>query len=211
MLKSLKDVIKNSIPEDIRKFGQDQRALRSWEKQGRPSPPPHVVKESLIKEYAKKFHTGILIETGTYLGNMVYAMRKSFTRILSFELDQKLYEAARKRFAADEHIRIIHGDSGALLGDHLATIAEPCLFWLDGHYSGGITAKATLETPIKSELENILSHPVEGHVILIDDARCFTGANDYPTIQELRDFVFERKREWHFAVETDVIRIHEKQ
>jgi hypothetical protein len=211
MLKSLKDVLKNSIPEDIRKFGQDQRALRSWEKQGRPSPPPHVVKESLIRQYAKTFRTGILIETGTYLGDMVYAMRKSFTRILSFELDQKLYEAARKRFAADEHIRIIQGDSGALLGDHLSTIAQPCLFWLDGHYSGGITARATLDTPIKSELEHILSHPVKGHVILIDDARCFTGENDYPTLQELRDFVFERKQGWQFAVENDVIRIHEKQ
>ena len=208
MKPSLKRLIKNSIPHDVLKFRRDLEARRSWEKQGRPAPPPHIVKEELIKEYAKTFKTNILIETGTYLGDMVYAMRKSFSKILSFELDQTLAEQARKRFANDNHITIIQGDSGRLLGDYLADIREPCLFWLDGHYSGGITARGALETPIKNELTYILSHPVDGHVILIDDARCFTGENDYPTLQDLREFLNERKPGWQFSVDTDVIRMH---
>jgi len=135
-------------------------------------------------------------------------MKKSFSKIISFELDQTLAAQAQKRFANDNHIQVVQGDSGKLLPDYLATIYEPCLFWLDGHYSGGITAKGTLETPIKNELTAILSHPVNGHVILIDDARCFTGENDYPTLDELKNFVAERKPNHKFSVEHDAIRIH---
>jgi hypothetical protein len=139
---------------------------------------------------------------------MVHAMRKTFSTIISFELDQTLAAQARERFANDNQIEIVQGDSGKLLGERLANINEPCLFWLDGHYSGGITARGTLETPIKNELAAILSHPIDGHVILIDDARCFTGENDYPTLDELRSFVAERKPNHKFSVEHDVIRIH---
>lgn len=204
MLNSIKQAIKRTIPDDVLKLRRDLEARRAWEKQGRPSPPPHVIKEELIRDYAKTFNTHVLIETGTYLGDMVHAMRKSFTRIISFELDQTLAAQAQDRFAGDNHIEIVQGDSGKLLSDYLKNIDEPCLFWLDGHYSGGITAKGSLETPIKNELTSILSHPVDGHVILIDDARCFTGENDYPTLDELKSFVAER----NFSVEHDVIRIH---
>ena len=208
MLESIKDIVKKTIPYEVLKFHRDRKALRSWEKIGRSSPPPHIVKETLIKDYARTFNTRILVETGTYLGDMVYAMRKSFSRILSFELDQALYEQAHMRFAGDDHIEIIHGDSGQLLGDYLTSINEPCLFWLDGHYSGGITARGELETPVKSELDHVFAHPVSGHVILIDDARCFTGQNDYPTLEELQRYVNERTQGWQFSVEDDVIRIH---
>jgi hypothetical protein len=209
MLESLKGALKKTIPYEVLKYRRDLEARREWEENGRPSPPPHIVKELVIKDYARTFGTSVFVETGTYLGDMVYAVRKSFSRILSFELDQKLSEQARKRFAADSHIEIIHGDSGKLLKDYLKTIDQPCLFWLDGHYSGGITAKGALVTPIKNELHCILSHPIEGHVVLIDDARCFTGDDDYPTLEELRIFVSERKPGWRFIVESDVIRLHE--
>jgi hypothetical protein len=52
-------------------------------------------------------------------------------------------------------------------------LQEPALFWLDGHYSGVDTGKDELDTPVSAELEAILGSPVKGHVILIDDARCF--------------------------------------
>lgn len=208
MLESIKEIVRKSIPYEVLKFYRDRKALRTWEKIGRSSPPPHVVKETLIRDYARAFNTRIMVETGTYLGDMVYAMRKSFSRILSFELDEALCEQARQRFAADDHIEIIQGDSGKLLADYLTNINERCLFWLDGHYSGGVTARGELNTPIKSELEHIFAHPVAGHVILIDDARCFTGQSDYPTLDELQRLVKERTQGWQFSVEDDVVRIH---
>src|SRR4026208_67628 len=127
MLNSLKQAIKRTLPDDVLKLRRDLEARRAWERQGRPSPPPHIVKEELIRDYAKTFNTNILIETGTYLGDMVHAMKKSFSRAISFELDQTLATQARQRFSSDSHIEIIQGDSGKLLGDYLANINEPCL------------------------------------------------------------------------------------
>jgi len=206
---SIKNLVKSSFLYQVIKFRRDRKELRVWERQGKPSPPPHIIKERVIREYAQKFRTRTLIETGTYLGQMVHAMKNSFDRILSFELDWALYEEANRRFAPYNHISIVHGDSGEILGDFLASINKPCLFWLDGHYSGGITAKAALETPVRRELEHIFDHPVSKHVILIDDARCFTGENDYPTLQELQEFVLQKRPHWKFKVENDIIRIHD--
>jgi hypothetical protein len=208
MFDSIKQVLKKTLPPEVIKYQRDRRARRSWEKDGRRAPPPHVVKETVVREYAQQFNTRILIETGTYLGDMVYAMRKAFAKIISFELDEELSRQARQKFAHNKHIQIVQGDSGELLGGHLQTIHEPCLFWLDGHFSGGITAQATLNTPIKNELEAILSHPVPGHVILIDDARCFTGEDDYPTTEELEEVVRRLKPDWEVSVKDDIIRIH---
>jgi hypothetical protein len=89
----------------------------------------------------------------------------------------------------------------------LSSINEPILFWLDGHYSGGETAKGEANTPILKELEFILRHPIKNHVILIDDARCFIGENDYPTLRELAVFVSGINNELNFTVENDIIRI----
>jgi len=109
---------------------------------------------------------------------------------------------------AKKNITIIHGDSGEVLGEVLAHINQPCLFWLDGHYSGGITVKGELETPIRRELSHIFRHSIAGcHVIIIDDARGFTGEYDYPTIEELRD-ISRLAGFDSFEVKNDIIRIH---
>ncbi|MDX6612604.1 MAG: hypothetical protein QOD75_1790, partial [Blastocatellia bacterium] len=186
---SVKNALKRTFVYELIKFRRDQKALRAWEQQGKPDPAPHIVKERVLKEYASRFNPRVLIETGTYLGDMVHATRKTFDRIFSLEFDPTLCKSAQERFAGDKHISILQGDSGELLKELLPSINQPCLFWLDGHYSGGVTGKATLETPIRKELDHILNHPVAGHVILIDDARCFTGYNDYPTVDELRETV----------------------
>ena len=208
MIDTLKNVLKKTLPYDVIKSRSDRIALRAWEQAGRPAPPPHVIKEHLIHQYADRFHTKVLVESGTYLGDMIYAMKDRFDKLISFELDPQLHLDAQRRFAKYSHISIIQGDSGKLLGECLTTITEPCLFWLDGHYSGGVTARALVDTPIMSELDDIFAHPVTGHVVLIDDARCFTGENDYPQLTELETFVAQKRPDLDFSVDTDVIRIH---
>lgn len=61
-----------------------------------------------------------------------------------------------------------------------------CLFWLDAHYSGKGTAKGDKESSISHELDIIKTLKNKDHVILIDDAREFTGKNDYPTLDEVK-------------------------
>ena len=78
---------------------------------------------------------------------------------------------------------------------------------MDAHYSGGITAKGKLDTPILEELHQILNHHVAGHVILIDDARFFVGRGGYPTLEEIRDLVTLLRPRSMFEIRDDIIRI----
>ncbi|MFX1338887.1 MAG: FkbM family methyltransferase, partial [Promethearchaeota archaeon] len=155
------------------------------------------------------FSFDILIETGTAEGEMINATKNIFKKIYSIELDELLYEYTKKRFSKDNHISLYQGDSTKVLPTILSIIKKPCLFWLDAHYSGGITAKGNLETPIISELNSILDTKLN-HVILIDDARLFIGKNDYPTIKEVKELLMKKKSNWVLEVSNDIIRIHKK-
>lgn len=183
------------------------RELSRWEKQGRPVPPPHVVKQRTINVIAERFGLKMLVETGTYYGDMVEAMKRRFSRIYSIELSKELSERAAKRFRGDRHVQIIHGDSGAELGKLVGQIDQPALFYLDGHYSAGITARGSKDTPIYEELAHIFDTRNKAHVIVIDDARCFGNDPGYPSMQELREFIRSKRPDAEIAVEDDSIRI----
>lgn len=185
---------------------QERREMSSWRRAGSPVPPPDSFKQTVVRNYGRRFHLRTFIETGTYLGDMVEAQRRHHRRVLSIELASALCRDATIRFAKARNVTILEGDSGELLPGILVGIEEPCLFWLDGHYSAGVTARGTLETPILQELETIFTHPHE-HVILVDDARCF-GAGDYPTLDVLREMTASRRPDWAIEVEDDIIRIH---
>jgi hypothetical protein len=184
-----------------------RRALAVWHAAGRPVPPPHEIKQDLILRYAARHRVRVLVETGTYLGEMVEAMHRRFERVISVELDPKLHRQASERFSRLPHVTIMFGDSGDVLPGILAGLHAPALFWLDGHYSAGVTAKGERETPILKELEHIFAHAIDRHIVLIDDARLFNGTHDYPTLTELEDFVRARRPDTKFEVDDDIIRI----
>ena len=207
---TLKNLIYSTILYDLIRPLKQTMDLLIWYKRKQQAPLPHLIKQKIVKEYARRFNTNTLIETGTYLGDMIYATRKIFAVIISIEIDSNLFEIAKRRFSRFSHIRILRGDSGNILVDVLSKIHEPCLFWLDAHYSGGITSRGDLETPIRKELELIFNHFVSGHVVLIDDARDFTGQNSYPSIDDLRNLVREKKSEWVLEVKDDIISMHGK-
>lgn len=185
-----------------RKFAREKR---KWESRGRIGAAPHLVKQKNISDHAQRFGTRVMVETGTFHGDMCYAMRDRFEQIYTIELGNALYDAAVKRFKNNANITLLNGDSGVVINDVLDKINEPALFWLDGHYSSGRTARGELDTPISAELEHILAHHIRHHVILIDDARCFTGENDYPTLEELEQYLKEQRPECSFEVKNDCI------
>ncbi len=184
---------------------------QAWIKDGRRIPPSHVFKQSVVRETAGSRGLRILVETGTYLGDMIAAAKDLFDEIYSIELNPKFYDIARKRFARTRHVRIVLGDSGEVLGRVLSGIKGPCLFWLDGHYTRGKFAiKGDRETPIEKELRHIARHPLKlEHVILIDDARDYTGTGGYPSIETLKAWA-EGEGFADFAVEDDIIRVSRK-
>jgi hypothetical protein len=187
---------------------RDARIHLRWILAGRPVPPPHLIKQRAVRAYAGKYHLSTFVETGTYRGEMVEAVKRDFKQVYSIELGADLHRLAQARFASDRHVTILQGDSGEVLRGLLTRIDRPALFWLDGHFSKGDTARSALITPIRSELDHILAHPLaQCHVILIDDARLFNGEDDYPTIDSLNAVLacagFPACR-----VQDDIIRIH---
>lgn len=182
-----------------------------WERNGRSVPPPHIVKQRTLQSYSTKFGLKILVETGTYYGDMIEAMKEFFNRIYSIELSEELYEKAKKRFRGVKHVELIHGDSGTELMNLMNKINEPALFWLDGHYSGGVTAKGEKDTPIYEELHHILNATDRGHVIIIDDARCFGSDPAYPSIKDLENYIYKKRQNLEIVIQDDSIRITPKQ
>ena len=176
----------------------------------RPVPPPHGIKQGVIKEYAREYQCPFFFETGTYNGDMIQAVKHDFKQIYSVELSESLYKQARLRFQNDPHIILLQGDSGKVLPETLKRISEPCLFWLDAHYSGANTAKGENFSPIMEEIGPILNHYVRNHIILIDDAREFTGKEGYPDIVEFAKDVTQIRPDLMIGVELDIIRILKK-
>jgi hypothetical protein len=185
--------------------------LTEWERKGKPIPPPHLVKQRALRDYSKRYGLRILVETGTYYGDMVEAMRADFDRIYSIELSKDLYERAVMVFKGVKNIELIHGDSGSELKKLLNKITQPALFWLDGHYSAGVTARGAKDTPIYEELHHILNSNDIGHVIIIDDAHCFGNDPAYPSIEELSKFIKSKRSNVDIVVQDDSIRITPKQ
>lgn len=207
-LKQLLSYMPVSVQDAYLKQRYD-RQLSKWEAQKKPVPVPHIVKQKTINLYQNKYNVGVLFETGTYLGDMVWAQRKNFKTIYSIELSEALYEKAKKRFENFPHIHIKQGDSGKVLHTLVDKMSEKAIFFLDGHYSGGITAKGDKECPIYEELSAIFQSGQE-HILLIDDARCFIGKEDYPTMESLSKFIKDHYSNSLIDIQDDIIRIELK-
>lgn len=188
---------------------KEKRAIAKWEEAGRPAPPPHAIKQRNIRDYRERFGLEVLVETGTFKGDMVEAMRHDFRKVYSIELADHFYEAAVARFKGDPNIEILHGDSGRVMSELVPKLDGPALFWLDGHYSAGNTARGDKDTPVMEELGHIFAREDLRCVILIDDARCFEGKSEqvYPSMDEVRSFVASHRPDWKVEVDTDCIRI----
>lgn len=112
----------------------------------------------------------------------------------------------KQYFNKDKNVTIIQGDSGKVLTKLLLDINEPAIFWLDGHYSAGSTAKGEKECPIFEELDAILQSKKFNHILLIDDARCFIGEGDYPSIDQLTAYITGKNENYQVEVKNDIIR-----
>lgn len=184
----------------------ESRVYGRWHRAGRPIPAPPIVKQRILKDALREHGLQTMIETGTFTGETVAAVAPLVRRVVSIELDDRMYQAARRRFAGQPHVELLHGDSGRLLPEVLASIREPALFWLDGHYTGGESARTGVDSPIVAEVTAILKHSVRGHVVLIDDAREFTGRDGYPTLEALRARILASQPGARVTVGDDIIR-----
>ena len=174
---------------------------------GRPSRSPHLLKQKVVREYGEKFGLKTLVETGTYYGEMVVAMKNHFDRVYSVESVAALADRAARKFARDEHIRIFCGDSRAVMPEIMALLTGPALFWLDAGYYGWVGMRTkNNEQRLSAELEMILSHPYP-HVVLLDDARGLTGRDGIPSVGDVKAYVESRFPKRSVEVKYDIMRI----
>jgi hypothetical protein len=223
MQNSIKNILRLFMPRKIRKLRKKflgwilikqwrkkgysvTVSINEWQQNGCPIPPPHEVKQITIKEYQKLSGFTTFVETGTYLGEMVDAQIKNFRNIISVELGMELFKKAQVKYANENSVTIIQGDSGEELPKIVHNLKDSAIFWLDGHYSSGITAKGERECPIFEELDAILTKSKYKHIILIDDARCFIGAGDYPSIEKLSEYIRRKNNKYNIEIKHDIIR-----
>jgi len=186
---------------------RQEKDLRSWQRGPRSLPLPHLLKQEILRGYASMYKLSVLVETGTYKGEMIAALHDLFEKVYSIELSEKYARRARVYFRTRKNVTILDGDSGEIIGELLKEIDQPALFWLDGHWSADETARGKKSTPIMEELDHILRGKGLRHVILIDDARAFGVSEDYPTMDELITFVHLLQKNVRIETEDDIIRI----
>ena len=162
------------------------RHLPRLARNGWSSPLPPLLKRSFLHGIAKREGMAVLVETETYLCDTSWWLKGVFSRIHTIEVDPFLCAAAGRRFSRFPHVSVHLGDSSAVLPSIITGISQPALYWLDGHYSAGITGSGTLECPVMAELDAIYELSTAPFIIVIDDARCFGQDPAYPSMTELR-------------------------
>ena len=174
-----------------------------------PSRGLHIDKVDKIMSARMLFGITIFIETGTYLGTTTSYVERFFSKVYTIELSDILAHEAQAHFKNKKDISVLKGDSGLLIEDIVKNNKEKKLFWLDAHYSAGLTATSTTfgDTPISREIEVILDNWVPHSVILVDDAGLFVGKDNYPTIKEVEDFVQSKNLNLSVFVDNRIIHI----
>jgi hypothetical protein len=176
-----------------------------WVVRGRPARSPHLLKQRVVREYGDRYGLKTLVETGTYYGEMVAAMKGRFESVYSIEYVPELADRAKRKFSRDKNVQIFCGDSRVVIPELLALLKSPALFWLDAGYYGWV-GKRTDDQRLSAELEKILSHPYS-HIILLDDARGLTGQDGIPSVADVKAYVESNFPGRAVEVEYDIMRI----
>jgi hypothetical protein len=118
------------------------------------------------------------VETGTYLGHGVESAISTnhFKTIYSIDISEEFQCENRKKFAQDQSVHILTGNSPDVLEELIQTKQlpnSPVLFFLDAHFAGGPTGGANIDggCPVVREVSIIGERGVQGDIIVIDDMR----------------------------------------
>jgi hypothetical protein len=124
------------------------------------------------EEWQGAYHT--FYESGTFLADTTLAMRNYFDNIVSVEINEPLYMRAITTIfnSGAQNIHHYLGDSSKIMADILEPFQHPIVFFLDGHWSGGITGRGEKDCPLLDELE-IIARRKFADIVIIDDLHLF--------------------------------------
>jgi hypothetical protein len=195
---------------DFRAKRRTERGLKNesqeWAVRQYASPSLAHIKRAVLLRLG--FPDAIWVETGTFMGDTAALLANHAKAVYTIEPDRALYEKAAARFAGGSKVNALHGLSEDVFPSLLPTLSGTVNFWLDGHYSGGITHQGPTDCPVREELRNIESNlgRYARVAVLIDDVRCFDPSNpeyaDYPSLDYLVDWARKNDLTWH--IEHDI-------
>ncbi len=178
-----------------------------WHRQGFPVPAPFPVKRSVLLRDVPSAATWI--ETGSYLGQMTEELRRTGSRVFTIEPGVELHQGIKRRFRKFPNVVPLEGTSEDVIPGLLPGIEGSVCFWLDGHYSSGITFRGSSDTPILAELKEISKNlPRWANVrVFVDDVRCFNptlpGLEGYPPLTALVQWAEDHHLDW--SIEHDIL------
>ncbi len=188
-------------------MAQMLRLVKRWRTEGWGGPPPYLIKRAMLLAECKRIDARWFVETGTYMGDTLWFMQPAVSNLVSIEVQPDLAALAQRRFRGHPHVKIVNGDSAVELANIVKQIDCTCLFWLDGHYSAGMTGRGIKDCPIFEELAAISTLTNHRFSIMIDDARCFGTDPAYPSVEDLRDEANKLFLNHEFAIWNDIIHL----
>jgi len=158
--------------------------LYKWYSRTHCAPPaPHFVKQGVLLRHGIKNCTWI--ESGTYLGSTTKLLATIYFHVHTIEPSQKCLSIAKDYIGDLKNVTYYNGTSEDYIETACAAVGGDVCFWLDGHYSAGITFQGDDDTPIMHELAVIEKylHRYRSVVVMIDDIRCSHLDDDhYPSL-----------------------------
>jgi hypothetical protein len=180
-------------------------AFLSAVSQGKCAAPPHRIKLRVILSRLRAMDRPIFVETGTYFGDTISAVNAMCSTALSIEIDPYLFARACQRFRNNPRVRILHGDCVEILPRIIADLQRPALFWLDAHYSAGLTSRGRIDDPIMLTLEQLNAQSIRSHVLLIDDASSFDGREARPDLPDVLKLLRKINQRYRLSIIHNII------
>lgn len=204
------------IPRFILQKWKSDSEFDAWRRREFASPAPHQIKMRVLKTYGSN---QFWIETGTFFGRTSLELSVFSKEVHTIEPSEELFLESKRIFGNRKNIYAHHGLSEELLGPIIDRIIDkedmPHIdFWLDGHFSQGVTFRGEIDTPVIQELRQILKRTTKlsGFTIFVDDVRLFSHLipcdENYPKLFELVAIAKEYDLLW--TIEHDILIITSK-
>ncbi len=171
-----------------------------------PKNPYSYTKFRLINSVRQRTNANVFVEAGTFKGVMSARCASVFQQVYTVELDKNLASRAGKYLARKQNVYVVQGDAIQVIpvllqSDQINNV----LIFLDGHFSGGDTAKGDLVEPAVAAIKKITPYKNKIRAIIIDDFRNFGSEYDYPTKSELLQAIEQTFAKCRLSVFSDLV------
>lgn len=203
----------SNLKMSLREFNARRKEKRAqkkepklWAERGYAPPSPAFIKRKVVLRNGIPGATWV--ETGTYKGDTTALLSLNSKKVFTIEPAEHLFAAAENRFASQSNVEVIKGLSEEIFPTLIPKLSGEVNFWLDGHFSAGITHQGPKDTPIEEELACIEQYlgNFSRLAVLVDDVRCFNptlpNCAGYPKLDVLVDWARKNGFEWH--IEHDI-------